>query len=102
MRILIYSETEEAKAKQAALRAEGHHASLRNPHYFDPAQMDKACDLAIVDDAAIFDAYAAAGIKVERLTVEETQPQEVIVETAPETADAPKPKRARKGNGTDE
>lgn len=71
MRILIYSETDAAKAKRDELRAEGHHASLRNPQYFNPVQFDKTCNMAIADDQAILDAYIAAGIAVERLTAEQ-------------------------------
>ena len=70
MRILIYSETEAAKAQQAQEREYGNHASLRNPHYFDPAQFEKACDLVIADDPVILAAYVAAGIHTQRLTPE--------------------------------
>ncbi len=85
MRILIYSESETAKAKLAELRKEGHHASLRNPHYFDPAQFDKTCDMVVTDDPAILDAYAAAGIDAQRLTPQETaEEREPPVEPEPE------------------
>lgn len=95
MRILIYSETEAAKVKQAALRKEGHHASLRNPYYFNPAQFDKACDQIVADDQAILDAYLGAGIAIERLTSqEEAQPEPTPVQTGP--IDMVKTRRVRK------
>ena len=68
MRILIYSETDAAKKAQAEAREAGHHASLRNPQYFNPAQFDKNCDGAVADDETILSAYEAAGIKTQRLT----------------------------------
>lgn len=69
MRVLIYSESDEAKAKQASLRAEGHHASLRNPQFFNPEQFDKSAELVIADDKAILAAYDAVGINTVGLTV---------------------------------
>lgn len=67
MRILIYSETDAAKALLAELREAEHHASLRNPQYFNPAQFDKNCDSVVADDSAILIAYGEAGIKTETL-----------------------------------
>jgi hypothetical protein len=94
MRILIYSETDAAKARRDELRAEGHHASLRNPHYFNPAQFDKTCDLAIADDQKIISAYLSAGLRVEKLS---TETGEGEFEPLPQADDAekvskPKPK----------
>jgi hypothetical protein len=102
MRILIYSETDEAKAKQAELRGDGHHASLRNPHYFDPAQMDKTCDQIVADDQVILEAYIAAGIAVERLTTEKAVVEFESLPLADDTEKVSTPKRGRKRNGTDE
>jgi hypothetical protein len=70
MRILIFSETQEAKAQLAQERECGNRASLRNPYYFDPAQLEKACDLVITDDPAILAAYREAGIHTQPLTPE--------------------------------
>lgn len=97
MRILIYSETDAAKAQLAQEREDGNHASLRNPYYFDPAQLDKACDLVIADDPAILDAYKAAGIHTQPLTPApiEDQGEPEATEDAP-VVEAPAPKTTRK------
>ena len=93
MRILIYSETSEAKALQERLRAERHHASLRNAQYFD--RPDRSCDIAYADDERILNAYQLAGIAAHRITaiVEPVTdaPADVI-----DTTDEPAPKRKRK------
>jgi hypothetical protein len=68
MRVLIYSETAEAKALCERLRSEKHHASLRNPQFFNSSQFDRTAELAITDNATILAAYQSAGIKAERLT----------------------------------
>lgn len=68
MRVLIYSETAEALKLRDKLRGEKHHASIRNPQYFNPAQFDKTAELAIADDETILAAYNGAGIKTDRLT----------------------------------
>lgn len=97
MRILIYSETDVAKARLAEFRAEGHHASLRNPHYFNPAQFDKACDQIVADDQAILDAYFDEGIAVERLTPEATAVAAEVEHLPPadDTEKVSKPKAPR-------
>lgn len=94
MRVLIFSESAEAKSRQAELREAGHHASLRNPYYFDPGQFE-VCDQVISDDQVILDAYLAAGIAIERLTVvAESEP----LLSADDAEKASKPKRGRKPN----
>lgn len=88
MRVLIYSETAEAKLKLDRLRSEGHHASLRNPQFFNSAQIEK-CDLAIADNDVIINAYRDAGFETERLTASAQIPTPVIVEEVkPELAEA--------------
>lgn len=91
MRILIYSETSEAKALQEHLRAERHHASLRNAQYFD--RPDGSCDIAYADDERILNAYQSAGIAAHRITaiVEPITDAPADVE-----ADEPAPKRKRR------
>ena len=78
MRVLIYSETDTAKAKRDELRKDGHHASLRNPQFFNPAQFDKNCDGIVADDPAILLAYGEAGIKTETLATRkpDAEPEE--------------------------
>lgn len=66
MRILIYSETEEAKALQSKVKADGH-ASLRNPQYFSASEVE-LCDKVYTDDEEIAAAYKAREIKVEPIT----------------------------------
>jgi hypothetical protein len=56
MRILIYAETEEAKAILEEKRAEGHHASLRSTEFFDET-CTESCDLVICWDSAVVHAY---------------------------------------------
>jgi hypothetical protein len=92
MRILIYSETDAAKARRDELRAEGHHASLRNPYYFNPAQFDKACDQVIADDPVILSSYLAAGIAIERLSPEEGEGEFEPLPPADDTEKVSKPK----------
>ena len=99
MRILIYSETDAAKALQAELREAGHHASLRNPQFFNPAQFDKHCEEVFADDPAIRAAYADAGINAYVITIASTdaapaaEPDAAAI--APDAAE-PAPKRKRK------
>ena len=69
MRVLIYDESEAAVAKRDALNAERHHAVLRNPQFFNPAQFDKHCELVITDHVHILQAYAAVGIATEALSL---------------------------------
>lgn len=78
MRILIYSETEAAKAKRDALREQRHHASLRNPQFFDAGQFDRHCDLVIADSDVILNAYRDAGIETERLTGQAQMPAPIL------------------------
>ena len=87
MRILIYSETDAAKVLLAELREEGHHASLRNPQFFNPAQFDKNCDGIVADDPAILLAYGEAGIKTETLATRkpDAEPEETDGESEGET-----------------
>lgn len=103
MRILIYSETDAAKVKLAELRAEGHHASLRNPYFFKTSELDKACDLVVADDANVLDAYLAAGIAVERLTPEATAVDfvEESLPTADDTEKVSTPKTTRNKSKTE-
>lgn len=88
MRILIYSETDEAKALLAELREAGHHASLHNPQYFEKA--DLACETVYADDEHILNAYQSAGIAAHRITASATEP---VSETEPEVEPTPKRKR---------
>lgn len=69
MRVLIYDESEAAVAKRDALREDRHHAVLRNPQYFNPAQFDKHCELVITDHVHILEAYAAVGIATQALSL---------------------------------
>jgi hypothetical protein len=94
MRILIYSESDTAKALQADLRAERHHASLRNPQFFD--KPDSTCETAYADEEAILNAYADAGIPAHRITYPAV---EAATDAPAEPAEAtvePTPKRKRK------
>lgn len=75
MRVLIYDESAAAIAKRDALNAERHHAVLRNPQYFNPAQFDKHCELVITDHVHILEAYAAAGIATEALSLPDDEPE---------------------------
>lgn len=94
MRVLIYDESEAAVAKRDALNAERHHAVLRNPQFFNPAQFDKHCELVITDHVHILEAYAAVGIATEALSLPDDEPE---VETAAQVEDeAPKPKARKK------
>lgn len=99
MRVLIYGESERAKQAQAAMRAERHHASLRNPQFFNPGQFDRTPDLVVSDDAAILAAYRAVGIAVETLTVspqaDEPAPGEVVAVATPESAPAAASRRRK-------
>ncbi len=100
MKILIYSETAAAFAKRDELKAQGHHAVIRNPQYFNADQFDKSGELVIADDPAIAQAYAGAGIAVELLTQPATAepPVEVVEEAATEASEPAeeKPRRGRR------
>lgn len=85
MRILIFSETEQAKRKQAEARAAGHHASLRNPQYFNPVQPDRSADLVIADDGTILELYRSIGIAAEPLSAP-AAPAEAREDDAPPVA----------------
>lgn len=63
MRILIYSESADAKSLLADLRGERHHASLRNPQFFNPAQFDRHCERVFADSPEIVKAYQEVGIE---------------------------------------
>lgn len=63
MRVLIYSETEEANELLTTLREAGDKASLRNPHLFDAREVE-LCDKVYchVADSEIVAAYVSKGI----------------------------------------
>lgn len=88
MRILIYSETDEAKSLLTELREAGHHASLRNPQYFE--KVESGCDAAYADDERILAAYQAEGFAAHRITTSVT---ESVGESEPEVEPTPKRKR---------
>lgn len=98
MRILIFSETPEAKEMAEALRAEGHTASLRtgDASYFDPKQLEPA-DKVVAWDAAIAHAYAETGAEVEYLgpTVSDA-PEAKPTKAKPKAAKAKKKTVARR------
>lgn len=104
MKILIYSETAAAFAKRNELKAQGHHAVIRNPQFFNVSQFDKTGELVIADDLTILQAYEDVGIAVERLTQQVTDepPVEEIAEAAAETIEPAtepveeKPRRGRR------
>jgi len=88
MRILIYSETDEAKSLLTELRETGHHASLRNPQYFE--KIESGCDTAYADDERILAAYQAEGFAAHRITASVA---ESVSETELEIEPTPKRKR---------
>lgn len=101
MKILIYSETAAAFAKRDELKAQGHHAVIRNPQFFNADQFDKSGEIVIADDPAIVQAYAGAGIAVELLTPLATaEPLVEVVEgsaaTEPSEPAEEKPRRGRR------
>ena len=74
MRVLIYGEGEAAIERRDQLRREKHHASLRNPEFFNPEQFERAADLVISDDETVLEAYQNLGINTQILTIQtETQ-----------------------------
>ncbi len=100
MRILIYSETDTAKALLIGLREGGHHAVLRNPHYFNAAQFDQNCEKVFADDETILAAYGAIGIEAECLHKGKIESSETVEEVAStDEAEQPEesaPKRKRR------
>lgn len=103
MRILIYSETETAKKQLEVLRAEGHHASLRNPQYY-AGEIEQA-DLVLAEKEEILKSYKEANVGTEFLieavsistTEQETvfEPLPVIAEEIKEQFSQPVKKRRR-------
>lgn len=69
MRILIFASDQNADALKLRdeLKAEGHHASFRNPQYFDGRP--ESCDEAYTDDQRIAEAYDALRIPVKGFSV---------------------------------
>jgi hypothetical protein len=91
MRVLIYSETENAKRQMLSIREEGHRASLRNPQFFSSSQLE-SCDLVLAESENILSAYQAKGIGAEYLI------EAVTVETQTEVITPQKVKRSRNGS----
>lgn len=104
MKILIYSETAAAFAKRDELKAQGHHAVIRNPQYFNADQFDKSGELVIADDSKIIESYKGIGVAVELLTQSATAeaPVEAVAEVALKTTELAtesaeeKPRRGRR------
>lgn len=65
MRVLIYSESEQAIALRDAEKGAGNLAFLRNPQYFDSRSFDRQVDKVFADDVRIREAYESLGIAVE-------------------------------------
>lgn len=68
MRVLIYSESEQAGRLRDAEKAAGNLAFLRNPQYFDSRSFDRQVDKVFADDVRIREAYEALGVAVEAVT----------------------------------
>ncbi len=100
MKILIYSETAAAFAKRDELKAQGHHAVIRNPQFFNVDQFDNTGEIVIADDSKIIEAYKSIGVAVELLTQPATAepPAEVAEEAATEASEPAdeKPRRGRR------
>lgn len=91
MRILIFSETDQAKELAKKLRGEGKRASLRNPQFFSdhPSQFEKA-DKVFCESDEIERVYKEAKVEVERLDKKAEKP-------APKPKAKPRAKRKPKG-----
>lgn len=96
MRILIYSETAEAKEVQAALNEDGHHASLRSSEFFRASELEKADEVFVSEADAnhgeILNAYRDAEINAKFIEDFKTSVSASIKEEAEEE----KPKRKKK------
>lgn len=91
MRILIYSESADARSLLADLRGERHHASLRNPQFFNPAQFDRHCERVFADSPEIVKSYQEADIEASFINYlsDRTRQSEVDGKVAADAEDAP-------------
>lgn len=83
MRILVFANEHKPEAREAleAFRADGNHASFRNPQYFD-GSIDE-CDAAYFDlswecSAKVMDAYEAKGVAVHELFAKPAKAAKVV------------------------
>jgi hypothetical protein len=96
MRILIYSETENAKRQLMEVRQDGHHASLRNPQHFRANEIEQ-CDQVLAASAEIIEAYRAKGIEADFLIeAVSVQVESETCFTAEEVKPQPAKRRRRK------
>jgi hypothetical protein len=66
----LWREGEAAIERRDQLRRAKHHASLRNPEFFNPEQFERAADLVISDDETVLEAYQNLGINTQILTIQ--------------------------------
>jgi hypothetical protein len=99
MRVLIFGTDAAAQAAVQSQRAAGHHASLRSPQFFSPAEYEP-CELAMADAPEIVAVYAARGIPTMPIAAKPALPVAVVDETVQEVGSptewAEKPKARRK------
>lgn len=101
MRILIFSESDEAKQLAEKLREDDHRASLRNPQYFSDAPSQyEPCEKVYATDPTILAVYESKGVETcdtfnisSRKSAQVEMPVEPAIEPATEAEPAPKPKR---------
>lgn len=94
MRILIFAADNNPAAQELLTkkRSEGHHASMRNPQYFDGSL--EPCSLVISDDAAVLTVYEA--VKVETAQLSAKSISAVAVKVAAEAESEPESAPAKK------